>query len=123
VRGALGDPSPQARRYLALLDRRLVALAAGRIPRTTPDERALARRFLAGVTGRWDDGDENLVRGYLDRWQPPGAGAPEDTVRPLLAAAQDLGRIAARPGALWFFLWEMESMLRGLETDPGRLRG
>ena len=65
---ALGEPSAQTRRFLALLDRRLAALAAGRPLRTTAGERALARRFLARITGRWDDGDENLVRGYLDRW-------------------------------------------------------
>lgn len=116
VRQALRRPGTEARRYLALLDRRLAALAAGRPLRASASERALARRFLARVTGCWDDGDENLVRGHLDRWRRPGAGAAQDASQALLEAAEALSRIAARPGTLWFFLWEMESMLRGLET-------
>jgi hypothetical protein len=121
VRRSLGRPSLEARRYLELLDRRLAALAEGRVPRATAAGRRLARRFLTPLTGSWDDGDENLVRGYLDRWQRSGTG--QDAPRALLAAADDLGRIAARPGTLWFFLWEMESVLRGLAPKAGRLRG
>lgn len=57
---------PTTRRFLDLLDRRLAALASGRPVRVRAGERALAGRFLEPFMGSWDDGDENLVRGYLD---------------------------------------------------------
>ena len=44
-------------------------------------------------------------------------------VQALLEAAEALSRIEARPGTLWFFLWEMESMVRGLEEEAGPLNG
>jgi hypothetical protein len=120
VRRSLRRPgTPNSRRFLALLDRRLAALAAGRPLRVRAGERDLARRFLARVAGRWDDGDENLVRGYLDRWRRPGAPARQEAQRALLDAAASLGRIVTRPGTLWFFLWELESMLGGLEARDG----
>jgi hypothetical protein len=120
VRRALRRPgTPGSRRFLALLDRRLAALAAGRAPRVRAGERDLARRFLSRVAGRWDDGDENLVRGYLDRWRRSGASARQEERRALLEAAATLGRIVTRPGTLWFFLWEMESVVRGLEAPDG----
>jgi hypothetical protein len=119
VRRALRRPlSPTSRRYLGLLDRRLAALAAGRPPGLAAD-RKLARRFLARFAGHWDDGDENLVRGYLDSRGRRGA---RDAPGALLDAADGLSRIAARPATLWFFLWEMESMLEGL-AEPGRRLG
>lgn len=115
VRRTLRRPATQtSRRFLTLLDRRLAALAAGRLVRGGAADRALTRRFLARVAGRWDDGDENLVRGYLDRWQSPGARAARQAQRTLLEAATSLSRIVARPGTLWFFLWEMESVLDSL---------
>jgi hypothetical protein len=120
VRRALRRPeTPSSRRFLALLDRRLAALSAGRPLRVRAAERDLARGFLARVAGRWDDGDENLVRGYLDRWRRPGASARQEAQRALLEAAASLGRIVTRPGTLWFFLWEMESVLGGLDAPAG----
>lgn len=84
-----------------------------------PEDRALTRRFLARRS--WHDGDENLVRGYLDRWEKDaGAGSAAARARSVLEGASALGGIAAPPGALWFFLWEMESVLAGLfEADKG----
>ena len=126
VAAALTDPRPpEAARYLVLLGRRLRWIEAGANghPRAaarlaaTPEERALAHRFLRRFEGAWDDGDENLVRGHLDRFTRPGAEPGRDAARSLLAAADELARILARPGTLFFFLWEMESML----TSPGEL--
>ncbi len=121
---ALPDPRPaEAARYLVLLGRRLrwiEARAAGN-PRAaarlipTPDERALARRFLRHFEAVWDDGDENLVRGHLDRFTRPGQDPGRQAALSVLAAANELARIIARPGTLFFFLWELESML----TSPG----
>jgi hypothetical protein len=128
VRDTLPRPlGPHARRYLRLLDRRFAALARMRAgaggARTAAgmraEDRTLARRFLARRT--WHDGDENLVRGYLDRWEKGGgSGRAAESARGLLDGAATLGRIGAPPGALWFFLWEMESVLSGLfEADKG----
>ena len=36
--------------------------------------------------------------------------------RGLVDAAAELARIAPRPETLWFYLWEMESLLSGLAT-------
>jgi hypothetical protein len=51
----------------------------------------VARRFLASHEGAWDDGDENLVRGYLDRWlregDDPVAGAARGRSAAALARA------------------------------------
>jgi hypothetical protein len=79
-------------------------------------DRALARRVLRPLEARWHDGDENLVRGFLDRWT--SHDGPE-TARRLLEAAAELARIEARAAAWWFFLWEMESVL-ALVADEGR---
>jgi len=38
--------------------------------------------------------------------------------RGLVDAADALARIAPRPETLWFYLWEMESLLSGLRTVP-----
>lgn len=107
------------KRYLDLLDRRLRALeslAAGQPANLalTPSNRTLARRFLEPLEGSWDDGDENLVRGFLDRWLPSAAPAVAHVAARLLEAASHLATLDLRPGTLWFFLWEMESMLAGL---------
>jgi len=68
--------------------------------------------------GDWQDGDENLVRGYLDRWERGDGRAAAARARSLLECASALAAIGAPPGALWFFLWEMESILAGLaEAD------
>ncbi len=120
---------PEDRRrapFLELLERRLEALRAvaeGRGPWPHPDrcQRALVRRVLRHETGSWDDGDENLVRGYLDRWAPAGANPEAAAATSLLAAADALGSLAARPGTLFFLLWEMESMLTSPE-DIARIR-
>jgi hypothetical protein len=128
VRGTLPRPlASDAQRYLELLDRRFAALArigAGADPGRAragmrPEDRALARRFLA--RRNWHDGDENLVRGYLDRWEKgDGSGGAAERARGVLEGAAALGRIGCPPGAVWFFLWEMESVLSGLfEADKG----
>ena len=130
LRRALPRPLDRsAESYLRLLDRRLASLArvaagdaggtaTGGAEGLTGAERTVARRFLSPREGRWQDGDENLVRGYLDRWErgaDRGAAAP---ARALLECASALAAIGAPPGALWFFLWEMESILAGLaEAD------
>jgi len=122
ARRALPRPmATSAARYLRLLDRRLGALArvadgdtAGRSAAgMRPADRALARRFLAPREGQWTDGDENLVRGYLDRWSSATEAAGAEA-RAVLEAAHALAAIDPPPGALWFFLWEMESVLAGL---------
>jgi hypothetical protein len=128
VRRTLSRPlDPAAQRYLRLLDRRFAALAriAARAEASLaaagmrPEDRALARRFLARRS--WHDGDENLVRGYLDRWEKGAGGeGSAERARGVLEGASALGGIGPPPGALWFFLWEMESVLAGLfEADKG----
>jgi hypothetical protein len=118
--------------YLSLLDRRLRALegiASGGAPdrgalglgRT---DRAVARRLLRRYEGRWHDGDENLVRGWLDKWAAPGEGRAA-LARRLSATAEALVRIRPRRETLWFFLWELESLLPDLapaarKPRPGR---
>jgi hypothetical protein len=114
-----------AESYLRLLDRRFASLArvvaAGATHASagvTGAERGVARRFLSRREGDWQDGDENLVRGYLDRWQRGDDRAAAEPARALLECASALAAIGAPPGALWFFLWEMESILAGLaEAD------
>lgn len=120
VRRALPRPPPAgAADYIRNLDRRLEVLAGvargkagglGRLRRELP-ARVNARRFPRGLEGTWDDGDENLVRGYLDRWVPHGEDPVRAAARSLTEAALALGRMQARPEALWFFLWEMESLV------------
>jgi len=78
------------------------------------------RRFLASHEGAWDDGDENLVRGYLDRWIPQGDDPLVAAAGGLSEAAVALAGLRARPETLWFFLWEMESMLAAVADNPGR---
>lgn len=90
---------------------------------TRARDRALARRFLRPLEASWHDGDENLVRGYLDRWARAGEDAGPATARSLLAAADALGGSGAGPPTLWFYLWEMESMLESLAARSGPRRG
>ena len=120
MRAALPRPAPaRSAAYLALLDRRLGSLAQRASGQRVSDEslglmdadRALAAGFLRSIHGRWHDGDENLVRGYLDRWARPGEDTGVAAAGALLAAAEALSAMRARPEALWFYLWEMESML------------
>lgn len=113
--------------YLDLLDDRLAALAVlaerGLVDgdlRVSPADRAVARRFLAGHEGTWDDGDENLVRGYLDRWLREGDDPLVAAARGLTEAAGALAAMRARPQTLWFFLWELESVLSAVADNPGR---
>jgi hypothetical protein len=106
-----------------MLERRLVALEAIALGRAqalgkVAADQARARRFLAPFEGTWHDGDENLVRGYLDRWQRPGEDGAVARARGLLHAAEELAAISPRPETLWFFLWEMESVLRDLAPGP-----
>lgn len=103
--------------FLPGLERRLTRLAAWTgDPRSltqTAGEHLAARRFLASVEGSWDDGDETLVRDFLDHWSPcddDGAGAAQA----MLEAAATLARLQTRPQTLWFFLWEMQSICDGL---------
>ena len=97
----------------------LQALAAGRGPDWSGERqaRAVTRRFLRRREGRWHDGDENLVRGLLDRWQGPGEDAARATAAALLETAARLARAEARPETLWFFLWELQSLLAGLAPE------
>jgi len=113
-------------RLLPMLDRRLDALAAWVDGTATTlsesrQERAVTRRFLASVKGDWDDGDESLVRGFLDGWTTKEQDAGRAAARSVLAAAEALGRIQTRAQTLWFFLWEMESVWVGL-TGGSSLR-
>jgi hypothetical protein len=125
VRRAL--PAGRARAsepFIDLLGRRLQALEAIAVGEAlTMGERAAdrdrARRFLAPLEGTWHDGDENLVRGFLDRWQGPGEDGVAARARGLLLAARELAGIGPPPATLWFFLWEMESVLRGFAPGPG----
>jgi len=128
VRGILGaERSAGARAYLDLLNDRLAALSGlaergvvERDLRTSPADRAVARRFLAGHEGAWDDGDENLVRGYLDRWLREADDPLVAAARGLTEAAGALAAMRARPETLWFFLWELESVLSAVADNPGR---
>ena len=111
--------------FLDLLGRRLLALEAIALGRAQTiigkgaADLARARRFLAPFEATWHDGDENLVRGFLDRWQGSGEDGAVASARGLLRAADELAGIGPRPETLWFFLWEMESVLRGLAPGPG----
>ncbi len=128
VRGALSPRRARAAGpLLDLLARRLLALAQVARGRSRPlpggpAERARWRRFLRPLEGTWHDGDENLVRGFLDRWVRPGQDPRVAAARGLVEAAESLARIAPRPETLWFYLWEMESLLSGLATGPGTPR-
>jgi hypothetical protein len=110
--------------FLSLLARRLRALSAiakgraGALAKGASD-RALARRFLAPFEGTWHDGDENLVRGFLDGWTRTGEEPRVADAQRLCRAADALARLETRPETLWFFLWAMESVLAGLAPDTG----
>jgi hypothetical protein len=86
------------------------------------EDRKLASGFLEPFEATWHDGDENLVRGYLDRWVRPGGDAGVLAARALLDAAGALAAFGARAEALWFYLWQMESMLESVaaRSRPGR---
>lgn len=106
----------------------LQALVAGRAPDWAGERqaRAVTRRFLRRREGRWHDGDENLVRGLLDRWQRPGEDPARATAGALLETADRLARAEARPETLWFFLWELQALLLDLVSPgggPGALLG
>lgn len=114
VREALGKPGGLEEAYLELLEQRLAVLEAsltGAAWSEPRGARALARRFLAPRIGSWHDGDENLVRERLDGWAQRGQTDFAHTARRLLAVADQLAAIEARPETLWFFLWELESLL------------
>ena len=122
LRLSLGPAASRNEPLLEALGGRLAALqalAAGRRPDWSGERqaRAVTRRFLRRREGRWHDGDENLVRGLLDRWQDPGEDAARATAAALLETAARLARAEARPETLWFFLWELQSLLAGLAPE------
>jgi len=124
VRRTLPRPlSPTSRRYLSLLDRRLATLAAvaeggptAALAEATTSL-ALARRFLEPFEGLWDDGDEELVRGYVDRWLRQGEDPKRSAARALVTAARELAALETRRETLWFFLWELESVLESVAAQ------
>jgi hypothetical protein len=126
VRDALGPRQrPGAALFLALLAARLRALAeiaAGAVPdrdllRVSPEDRELARTFLRPRESSWHDGDENLVRGYLDTWVRAAHDPRQAAARGLLSAADGLVAMRPRPETLWCFLWHLESQLASLIGD------
>jgi CheY-like chemotaxis protein len=124
VRRTLPRPlSPTSRRYLSLLDRRLAALvvvAEGGHTAALAESNAshaLARRFLEPLEGLWDDGDEELVRGYVDRWLREGEDPQRAAARALVTAARELAGLETRRETLWFFLWELESVLESVAAE------
>jgi len=124
VRRTLPRPlSTTSRRYLSLLARRLTVLgtvADGGDTAALAEaaaSRPLARRFLEPLEGRWDDGDEELVRGYLDRWLRGGEDPRRAAARALATAARELAALETRRETLWFFLWEMESVLESVAAE------
>jgi hypothetical protein len=132
VRRALPHPVPRAgTAYLSLLDRRLAALAECALGREASaedlgvraEDRAVATRFLEPLEGTWHDGDENLVRGYLDRWVRPGQDAAVAAARALIDAAGALAAMGARAEALWFYLWQLETMLESVAARARPRRG
>ena len=68
-------------------------------------ERRLGRAFLRSRM-TWHDGDENLVRGWLEQG---------DRAAALVHAADTLSVIHPRRETIWFYLWAMESELDGGE--------
>ena len=111
--------------FADLLERRLVALerlARGEVDDAVLEDLAgsnLSRSFLAEREASWNDGDENLVRGELDRWAEDDADPSRDIAGRLIAAANHVGSIRARPETVWFLLWEMEGMLADLRDLLG----
>lgn len=83
------------------------------------EPRAALRALLQPLVGLWHDGDENLVRGLLEGWGGAEADRPAAVAARLLAAGEELLRIAARREAWWFYVWEMESLL-ALVAEEGR---
>ena len=122
LRLSLGPAASRNEPLLEALGGRLAALqalAAGR-PADWSGERqarAVTRRFLRRREGRWHDGDENLVRGLLDRWRRPGEDTGRATAAALLETADRLVGAEARAETLWFFLWELQSLLAGLAPE------
>ena len=122
VRAALGRVQASDEAYLGLLARRLEHLErlvhGGAVEpwRDTHAERALGRRFVRSREGTWNDGDENLVRAWLDPWPSKRAEADAQAwARGMLTAATRLAEIEARAETLWFFLWELEGRWALLE--------
>jgi hypothetical protein len=121
LRAALaGRRTKDLPRFLRLFGRQLAALERLARVQTTgpmiPVDKALARRVLRGAEELWNDGDENLVRGHLDRFVSAATDARAQVLR-LHETAKELAAIGAPPGAVAFFAWEMQSML----TSPGDL--
>ena len=114
------DLATQEPELAELLERRLVALervARGELDHGIVDQLGgseLPRRFLAAREGSWDDGDENLVRGELDRWGKRSEDPLRDIAARLIDAANYIGSLRTRPGTVWFLLWEMEGMIADL---------
>lgn len=120
VEAAIAPPLRRVgERFLPVLERRLAGLADRvgdhSVLAQTSVERQAARQFLASVEGSWDDGDEALVRGLLDRWSPRDADGVAEA-EGVLEAAGALARLHTRPQTIWFFLWEMQSICDGLAS-------
>ncbi len=69
--------------------------------------------LLRALAPHWHDGDENLVRGHLDRWKASGTRA--DEARAFLDAGASLCR-HARVEALWYWAWTVETTITGWRT-------
>jgi hypothetical protein len=115
VREALGPRLADDETYVLLLARRLARLeewargGADESWHETRAERALGRDFVRQREACWSDGDENLIREWLDPWLPASVALDRRaTAQHLLAAAGRLAEIDARAETLWFFLWEVE---------------
>lgn len=123
VREALGPRLADDEAYVVLLARRLARLeelaygSADEAWHETPAEGALGRHFVQQREACWSDGDENLIREWLDPWLPASVALDlRATARHLLAAAGRLAEIDARAETLWFFLWELEVRLATLSS-------
>jgi hypothetical protein len=123
VRDALGSTLLEDEAYVQLLARRLARLE--KITRGNADEswhetraeQALGRDFVRQREACWSDGDENLIREWLDPWLPASVARDRRaTAQRLLTAAGRLAQIDARAETLWFFLWELEGRLATLSS-------
>lgn len=77
-----------------------------------------ARRVLECLQSCWNDGDENLVRGGLDRVLPVVPPAEVAHAHRLLDCARDLAAMNARPETLWFFAWYLEATRQAASESP-----
>ncbi|MGE0455451.1 MAG: hypothetical protein AB7O37_14895 [Vicinamibacteria bacterium] len=105
---------------LGLVERLLAAEtepAADELRRLAGESR-LTRRVLRRIEGAWHDGDENRVRGHLDRFVRAGESRTRAALAGARAAASDLVSGEAGPGAVRFLLFALESAFAGLAETP-----